>query len=102
VVRRARQELGLAVRDLRVALTDFRYRATDASGVVENEFCPVWTAEVDSPLRPDPEEVCEWSWIDWPDLVGMIDRAPFLFSPWAQLQVPRLADSRPPSTTSPK
>ena len=38
VRRRVREELGVEVRDLRLLLPDFRYRAVDASGVVENEL----------------------------------------------------------------
>lgn len=90
VVRRARQELGLAITDLHVVLPDFRYSAVDASGVRENEFCPVWRATAGSNPSPEPSEVCEWRWIGWADLVEAVERTPFLFSPWAQLQVPRL------------
>lgn len=94
VVRRARQELGLPITDPRVVLPDFRYRAVDASGVVENEFCPVWIAKAGSDPLPEPTEVCEWRWLDWPDLVEAVERTPFLFSPWAQLQVPLLHSVR--------
>ncbi|MGW4128580.1 isopentenyl-diphosphate Delta-isomerase [Amycolatopsis japonica] len=90
VTRRGRQELGLAVSEPRVVIPDFRYRAVDASGIVENEFCPVWTAVVDSDPRPEPGEVCEWQWVAWADLVETVLRLPYLFSPWAQLQVLRL------------
>ncbi|WP_410604700.1 isopentenyl-diphosphate Delta-isomerase [Amycolatopsis sp. lyj-90] len=90
IVRRGRQELGLTVAEPRAVLPDFRYRAVDASGIVENEFCPVWTAVVDSDPIPDPGEVCEWHWAEWPDLVAAVSRLPYLFSPWAQLQVLRL------------
>ena len=90
VTRRGRHELGLLVADLHTAIPDFRYRAIDAGGIVENEFCPVWTAMVDSDPRPEPAEVCEWRWVDWADLVTAVGSTPFLFSPWLQLQVPRL------------
>ncbi|UOZ06983.1 isopentenyl-diphosphate Delta-isomerase [Amycolatopsis sp. WQ 127309] len=90
VVRRGRQELGVTLADLRIAVPDFRYRAVDASGIVENEFCPVWTATVDADPRPAPAEVCEWRWVEWMDLLTIVRRTPFLLSPWAQLQVPQL------------
>src|SRR5690606_39984945 len=51
VVRRARQELGLELKDLRLLLPDFRYRAVDASGIVENEICPVYIARAASTPR---------------------------------------------------
>lgn len=95
VGRRARQELGVTLNEPQVALPDFRYSAVDASGVMENEFCPVWTATVGANPAPDLSEVCEWRWVDWADLVEAVERTPFLFSPWAQLQVPRLDAARP-------
>ena len=87
IVRRGLYELGVAVGDLCEAIPDFRYQAVDASGIMENEFCPVWTATMDCGPRPEPSEVCEWRWVDWPDLVGAASRMPFLFSPWAQMQI---------------
>src|SRR6478735_3694933 len=44
VRRHGRHELGIEVDELEIVLPDFRYSATDASGVVENELCPVWFA----------------------------------------------------------
>jgi isopentenyldiphosphate isomerase len=35
--RRARRELGLTVRDVELVVAYFRYRAVDATGIVENE-----------------------------------------------------------------
>lgn len=84
VHRRVRQELGLDVSDLRVALPDFAYRAVDASGVVENEVCPVYVGKVAVDPRPDPDEVVDWRWVAW-DAVESTD-----LSPWAQLQLAEL------------
>ena len=94
VVRRVRQELGLAVTDLRLVLPDFRYRAVAPDGTVENEFCPVWAAGVDGDPHPDPDEVEEWRWVDWDDLVGVVRHAPWALSPWAVDQVPLLETAR--------
>ena len=44
VVRRVGQELGLSLRDLRLVLPRFRYRAEMDNGVIENEMCPVFVA----------------------------------------------------------
>ncbi|GAB3564023.1 isopentenyl-diphosphate Delta-isomerase [Amycolatopsis endophytica] len=97
--RRAEQELGMTVTGLRKVLPDFRYTATDAGGIVENEFCPVWTAEADADPRPEPDEVCEWQWARWDDLVESMRRTPFVFSPWSRLQVPQLAVTLPIAAT---
>ncbi|GAB3212684.1 isopentenyl-diphosphate Delta-isomerase [Marinactinospora endophytica] len=90
--RRVRQELGIDVRDLRPALPDYAYRATDASGVVENEFCPVYLATSDDTPDPDPAEVMEWRWADWESFVTLAREAPWSISPWAAEQSVRLAE----------
>ncbi|PSK99061.1 isopentenyl-diphosphate delta-isomerase [Murinocardiopsis flavida] len=89
--RRARQELGLEVHRIRLRLPDFRYRAVDASGVVENEFCPVYEAHATDDPRPEPAEVAQWEWTDWAAFVALADRTPWAISPWAAEQAPLLA-----------
>ncbi len=90
VVRRARQELGLEVRDVTPAIPDFAYRARDATGVVENEFCPVFTAVAVSEPQPEPGEVEEWRWVPWADVEAVARTTPWLLSPWAVLQLQQL------------
>lgn len=57
VVRRAHHELGITVHSVEPLLPEFRYRARDASGVVENEVCPVFRAVTDDEVAPNPDEV---------------------------------------------
>jgi isopentenyl-diphosphate delta-isomerase len=99
VVRRTREELGvdLPPADLRVVVPHFRYRALDASGIVEHEVCPVHVAPVDSSLRPepDPAEVAEYAWVAWPDLYEAARRTPFAFSPWLVLQLEAIGPQVP-------
>lgn len=91
VRRRVREELGLTVLDIAPGIPDFRYRAVDASGVVENEICPVFVARVaDGDPVPAPDEVAEWEWVEWADLVAAIQAVPRAFSPWSVRQVPAL------------
>ncbi|MEA9984099.1 isopentenyl-diphosphate Delta-isomerase [Subtercola sp. RTI3] len=94
VERRAAAELGVTLESYTLALPDFRYRAVDASGVVENEICPVYTARVTSGeglLAPNPDEVMEYQWADPVLLLAAIEATPWAFSPWLTLQLPRLA-----------
>ena len=90
VRRRIGQELGVALRDLQLVLPDFRYRAVDAGGIVENELCPVYTAVIDGEPTPDPDEIAEWAWVRPADLAESLERTPFAFSPWLVLQLPEL------------
>ncbi|MBD5784589.1 isopentenyl-diphosphate Delta-isomerase [Cellulosimicrobium terreum] len=93
IARHARHELGFDVTDLEVAVPGFRYRAVDASGVVENEICPVYTARAAGDVAPNPDEVMEHAWVD-PRAVVLAARAtPWAFSPWMVLQVAALAEA---------
>lgn len=92
VRRRALEELGIEIRDLRLVLPDYRYRAVDASGIVENEICPVHVAVVDRDPIANPDEVAEWEWVRPEDLVEAVARTPFAFSPWIQGQLPLLRE----------
>lgn len=82
IERRAEAELGCRVTEITEVLPDFRYRAVDASGVVENEICPVFTARLVGEVRPRTAEVAEFAWVAPADLGRALAAAPFAFSPW--------------------
>lgn len=94
VLRRLPQELGVTVEvtDLRCVLPDFSYTATDASGVVENEICPVFAGRLhpNAQIAANSGEVMDWAWTPWEQLVAAISATPFVFSPWAVAQVREL------------
>ena len=87
ITRRVAHEIGLDVSDIRPAIPDFRYRAVDASGVVENEVCPVFVSTAQGDPTPREDEVCEWQWVDPASLRDAIHATPFAFSPWLVLQL---------------
>ncbi|MEH0147295.1 isopentenyl-diphosphate Delta-isomerase [Corynebacterium sp. Q4381] len=96
VTRRAGTELGLASEDLvslELVLPEFRYRAVDSSGVVENEICPVFVARLADGvvLNPNPAEVDSFAWVAPQAVVRAAEETPFLLSPWL---VEELADPR--------
>ena len=93
VMRRAGAELGVGITDLQCVLPDFRYRAVDAGGVVENEICPVYRARVAGPLDVDPEEIMDSAWVPWDQLRAAVEM-PWAISPWAVEQVPLLDAAR--------
>jgi isopentenyl-diphosphate delta-isomerase len=90
VLRRGREELGLDLVELTPILPGFRYRATDASGIVENEICPVFRALAVAVPAPSPDEVCEWDWTTPERLRTAVVAAPYAFSPWLRLQLQQL------------
>ncbi|MGV9827793.1 isopentenyl-diphosphate Delta-isomerase [Gordonia sp. NPDC003429] len=87
IKRYSQRELGLDVENLRPILPDFRYRAVDAGGVVENEVCPVFVARPTGPVDPNPDEVAEYVWAPVADVWVTARRAPWTLSPWFVEQV---------------
>ena len=90
IVRRAEQELGTVVDSIEPEIPDFRYRAVDDTGVVENEICPVFTARIRADLNPRADEVCAHHWARPEDVRVAVEATPFVFSPWMVAQVPRM------------
>jgi len=93
--RRVPDELGLAPESLTLVLPDFRYRATAANGVVENELCPVVRASASGDLRLAPDEVAAAEWRDWADCVALTAHPSA--SPWFRSQMERLVPLGPPA-----
>jgi isopentenyl-diphosphate delta-isomerase len=89
VRRRVRQELGLELSGVRLAVPEFRYRAVMEDGTAEHEMCPVHVARVVAPgaLRPDPTEVVDWVWEPWPRFRDEVLRGAREVSPWCRQQV---------------
>lgn len=98
VRRRAADELGLEVGEPRLVLPGFRYRA-EMAGVVELELCPVLAVHVDrdQPVRPRADEVAEWVWEPWDDLVTSVTRGREV-SVWCREQIALLGRLGPPHT----
>jgi isopentenyl-diphosphate delta-isomerase len=90
ITRRGRDELGITVENIEVVLPAFRYEATDASGIVENEICPVYRATTEDVVVPNPAEVAEFAWVDPVLLHDAAVAAPYAFSPWLGWQLEQL------------
>ncbi len=90
VRRRAVQELGMELDQLQLTLPAFRYEATMANGVRENELCPVFTAVSSSPARPDPAEVADSVWVPWTEFRDSVLAGERDVSPWCIDQVAQL------------
>ncbi|MDN5901055.1 MAG: isopentenyl-diphosphate Delta-isomerase [Brachybacterium sp.] len=101
IARHARHELGMGARAPEEALPDFRYRAVDASGIVENEICPVFVAVADGEPVPNPAEVMDMRWVAPAELASLVELSPWTLSPWTASQVPQLrgALERLPAST---
>jgi isopentenyl-diphosphate Delta-isomerase len=87
IARRAARELGIALDALEPVLPNFRYRAVDASGIVENEICPVYRATTTDAVAANADEVAEFAWVAFDALRESVAATPFAFSPWLVLQL---------------
>ncbi|MFC7464190.1 isopentenyl-diphosphate Delta-isomerase [Brachybacterium sp. GCM10030252] len=96
VRRRAKFELGLEIEILSCPLPEFRYTARDASGIEENEYCPVFVARATSSLEPNRDEVAEIQWISPDDLSAAVSAAPWAFSPWLVSHLPGVMSALTP------
>ncbi len=99
-IRRARDELGLAVgrAQIRLVLPDFAYRA-EMDGVVENELCPVYVGRVSGTptSAPHPAEVASTEWVPWADFARDVLAGDRAVSMWCARQVEALAPLGSPS-----
>lgn len=86
MVRRCRYEVGVDIIDITPIAPGFRYRETDPSGIVENEICPVFAAQIVTPLDINTEEVMEYQWVKIDALFRSLVATPWAFSPWMVLE----------------
>ena len=94
VRRRALDELGVRVRDLRLVLPEFTYRA-EMAGVVEWELCPVLVGRVDDVPAVNPAEVAATEWVHWTDFVAAVLDGSRSVSVWCREQVRALSELGP-------
>jgi isopentenyl-diphosphate delta-isomerase len=92
VRRRAVQELGLALGEVRLVLPAFGYRALMGNGVVENELCPVFTAATDEPPVAVADEVADTAWVPWAEFRSTVLDGTRDVSPWCREQVAALPE----------
>jgi len=104
-VRRASEELGMALHALEY-LFKFEYHARfDASGS-EHELCYVYVAHCDDEPRPNRNEVDGWDWYAPEKIDDMLAASPEAFTPWFRMEWERLrsdfADRLAPSAGGPR
>lgn len=86
IVRRCRFEVGAELTDITPVYPEFRYCETDASGIVENEVCPVYAAKLTNAITLNPDEVMDSRWVSLDALFRALAATPWVFSPWMVLQ----------------
>lgn len=90
--RRAKNELGLDLKDIKEIIRDYRYRA-EMNGIVEHEICPVLIGCTDREPVINPEEVEAIRWMPWKRWVGETQSNPQGYSSWSVEETKLLNDN---------
>lgn len=89
VRRRAMDELGLELDEVRLVLPGFRYTAT-MNGIRENEMCPVLVATPASGVTANPAEVESVQWRSWAEFSREVLDGSREVSTWCRMQIEAL------------
>lgn len=65
----------------------FIYKAQLDRGLIENELDYVLFGSYNGPIYPNPEEVMDYKWISWSDLVEDLNQFPERYTAWLQILV---------------
>jgi isopentenyl-diphosphate delta-isomerase len=80
VSRRLMEEMGVDC-DLE-ALFVAHYRATVSNDLIENELVHVFGGTFDGTVSPDPDEVSDWKWVPFAELLADLAEHPERYSIW--------------------
>lgn len=65
----------------------FIYHAQLDGGLVENELDYVLFGSYSGPVHPNPDEVMDYKWIHWNELVDDLEQNPERYTAWLQILV---------------
>ncbi len=65
IIRRLQFELGLKVKEIQLIMPKYIYKTPPFKGIIEHEYCPVYTAVATGEPIPNPEEVEDFKWVNW-------------------------------------
>lgn len=92
--RRAAFELGLhEVTNIESLLPNYRYTTPSFNGIIENEFCPVFLARTSAKFAPNPDEVMDFKWQAWDEVLSAVAANPDIYSYWFKDQLEQLVDN---------
>lgn len=83
VKRRMKEELRIQIATIE-EVASYRYRFSDAKGIVENEICPIYIGHTNEHPTLEKSEVEECKWIDWNEFIETIHQYPGSYSPWCE------------------
>lgn len=92
--RRVAYEVGIDKLDsLSCILPNYRYTTPPDHGIIENEVCPVYVAVTKAEPSPNPDEVEDFEWLEWPKALKLVEADPGKYSWWMKDQIKLLKKS---------
>jgi isopentenyl-diphosphate Delta-isomerase len=89
-VRRLREEMGISVNpESLMKIDDFYYQSAYTAELAEHEYDHVFLCRYDGPVDVSPDEVAEWRWAPWHEVVIDVTRHPEQYTGWFRLMVVR-------------
>jgi isopentenyl-diphosphate delta-isomerase len=89
--RRLSEEMGFACAIK--PLFTFQYSEPVPGGLVENELVHVFGGQHDGPVRPNPDEVSDFKWIGYPELMADLRAHPERYTVWFRQYVGQRGDA---------
>lgn len=93
VHRRLKEEMGFDC-DLRKVF-HFMYKADLNNGFTEYELDHVFIGKYDGEVKPNPNEVEDWKWVNVADLKDDMERNPDKYTVWFKIALKRIIDLLP-------
>lgn len=80
VHRHAKFELGINLTKA-TSILNYRYKFV-YNDIAENEICPVFLANTDEKINPNPQEIEDIKWITWPNFLYSLEKDEY--TPWCK------------------
>ncbi len=94
ILRRGEFELGMKdILNIKKILPNYRYKTPPYDGIIENEFCPVFTATTSEEPQINPGEVADYRWIKVEELQKIVTETPDIYSYWMKDQLKLLIET---------
>jgi isopentenyl-diphosphate delta-isomerase len=90
--RRALQELGVEVNELRDVLSFAYWAPFDEYS--ENEFCRLLVGKIEREVKPNPEEIMDVRYLTLKDAEKEVSERPELFTPWFKISLSKFMVSQ--------
>lgn len=92
-LRRLHEELGLNILDAEHR-GQLEYRADVGNGLIEHELVEAYVIQLKErpPVTPNPEEVVDFRWIRYSDLLTNVAQEPEIYTPWLKIYLNDFAE----------